>query len=347
MAVDLKALSAYLGLSPTTVSRALNGYTEVKLATRERVLQAAQELGYQPNRAARQIALGRSDAIGILHTTRSGGLADARFFEVMEGLSDHLERRNVDLFIVPAHPENELAVYERLIKSRRVDAFVVSRTQVDDARIQLLRSFDVPFVAYGRTGGRDDATDMAWLDFDNEAGMAEATRRLLDLGHREIAYIGAPSHLNFAVQRWAGFEKVMAEAGVPVRPDWRLEADLGRQDGYRAAQAFMKLPLRPSALLVDNYLSGLGAIRGLMDAGVRIGRDLSVIVYDFSREDSLLQDLVITSVDQPTFYDTGWKLGEMAMGLVEHGHLEQAHVLLKPVLVEGNSTAPRRLSSPD
>lgn len=337
MPVDLKTLSAHLGLSPTTVSRALNGYPEVKVETRDKVLKAAAEMGYQPNRAARQIALGRSDAIGILHTTGPGALADVRFFEVMEGLSDHLERRNVDLLIVPARAGTELAVYERLIRGRRVDAFIVSRTQVVDRRIELLQQHEMPFVAYGRTG---DCDHMPWLDFDNEAGMAAATRRLLDLGHRRLAYIRAPQTLNFALQRWQGFVGELSAVGLGLDAVRVIEADLNRQDGYRAAQELLASDPRPTAVLVDNYLSGLGAVRALVDQGIRLGTEMSILVYDFSAQDSLLQGLSIASVDQPTFYDTGWRLGQMVMELVEKGQLRQDHVLLAPRLVDGNSIGP-------
>ena len=110
----------------------------------------------------------------------------------------------MDLLLASARENSELRTYERLVKGGRIDGVIVARTHVVDARIDYLRQARIPFVAYGRTS---DCEDFAWFDFDNEAGTMLAVQELARRGHREIAYVQAPLHFNFAHQRHAGFRR--------------------------------------------------------------------------------------------------------------------------------------------
>ena len=128
MKVNLKMLSESLGLSQTTVSRALNGYTDVAEATRRRVKEAAAAMGYQPDPLARRLATGRTDTIGMVFPFNATEFGDHRFGEVVAGLTEGLAKHNMDLSIIPTRPESELETYARMIDSRRVDAFIVGWT---------------------------------------------------------------------------------------------------------------------------------------------------------------------------------------------------------------------------
>jgi LacI family transcriptional regulator len=167
--VNLKALSDALGLSRTTVSRALNGYDDVSEATRERVMRAARELGYVADPTARRLATGRADTIGIVYPFGAGDLGDPRFGEVVAGVTERLAERNLDFIIAAARPNAELDTYRRLVEGKLVDGLIVARTLVDDPRLAYLRSSAFPYVAYGRTRASEP---YAWFDFDNEAARA-------------------------------------------------------------------------------------------------------------------------------------------------------------------------------
>lgn len=336
--MDLKELSARLGLSQTTVSRALNGYSDVSERTRERVMAAAREFGYRPNGAARRLATGKADAIGIVYPTGSGDLGDPRFIEVVAGMTDRFAQAGVDVLIASARPADELATYERLLKARRVDGFIVPHTRMDDARIEHLLASGVPFVAYGRTakpGG------YAWFDFDNEAGTALAVQRLADLGHEDIAYVHAPLDLTFAHQRHQGFLRGLREA--KLKPDKRhlVEAVFSRRGGYDTMQALLKQEPLPSAVIVDNNICGVGVVRALLDAGLVLGRDISVIVYDGMPVDTILGTTAITAIAQPEANASGVQLAELMLGLVEGKPLQQLQVLWQPQLALGASDGPK------
>ncbi|KWA24466.1 LacI family transcriptional regulator [Burkholderia territorii] len=332
--VNLKALSDALGLSRTTVSRALNGYDDVSEATRERVMKAARELGYVADPTARRLATGRADAIGIVYPFGAGDLGDPRFGEVVAGITERLGERNLDFIIAAARPNAELDTYRRLVDGRLVDGLIVARTLVDDPRLAYLRSNAFPYVAYGRTQAADP---YAWFDFDNEAGARDAVRRLIGFGHRRIAMISAPLSLNFAMQRRAGYLAALREAGIDPDPALFVECAFTRDGGHEAAQALLALTERPTALLVDNNIAGGGAFRALADSGLRLGRDMSLIVYDGVPPD-IAHPHRVTAVVQPTGHATGRALADLMLGLLADGVC--GHRLEMPTIDAGDTDGP-------
>lgn len=334
--MNLKELSTHLGLSPTTVSRALNGYTDVSAATRQRVAEAAQQMGYQPDGAARRLARGKADAVGIVFPTGSGELGDPRFLEVVGGLTERLEQEGLDLLIMSAAPQREHNTFERLLRMRRVDGFIVPHTRMDDSRIRFLLQAQVPFVAYGRT---TLARDHAWFDFDNEAGSRLAVQRLLSRGHRDIAYVHAPPDLTFSHQRRQGFLAAMDEAGCAVSPGRLVEATFSRRGGYHAMQILLQAS-RPTAVIVDNNLSGVGVVRCLLDAGLVPGRDMAVILYDGEPADSIFDPLHITAIVQPEPHAAGVRMAELMIdALIGSKPVSELQVLWQPRLQPGESDA--------
>ncbi|HDR8949748.1 LacI family DNA-binding transcriptional regulator [Burkholderia vietnamiensis] len=334
MKVNLKALSDALGLSRTTVSRALNGYDDVSEATRERVMRAARELGYVADPTARRLATGRADTIGIVYPFGAGDLGDPRFGEVVAGVTERLAERNLDFIIAAARPNAELDTYRRLVEGKLVDGLIVARTLVDDPRLAYLRSSAFPYVAYGRTRASEP---YAWFDFDNEAGARDAVRRLIGLGHRRIAMISAPLALNFAMQRRAGYLAALREAGIEPDPAWQIECAFTRDGGREGVDALLAASAPPTALLVDNNIAGCGAFRALVERGLRLGHDMSLIVYDGVPPDVALPHRV-TAVVQPTGHTTGRALAELMLGLLADGVHGQR--LEHPVVEIGDTDGP-------
>lgn len=331
--VNLKMLSRTLGLSPTTVSRALGGYSDVSPVTRQRVLEAAQKLGYQPDTTARRLATGRAEAVGIVYPFADSGLGDPRFIEVVGGMSDELGNANMELLVAAARPQAELDTYRRLTSARTVDALVVANTRLDDERIRFLQERQFPFVAYGRT---NSATPHAWFDFDNQAGARLATERLLDFGHRRIGLIHAPVILTFAAQRLEGYCEALRAAGREPDPALMVEVPLNRTGAYDAARQLLALSEPPSAILVDNNLSGVGTLRAIVDSGRQPGRDLSLIVYDGVPADIPLPYRV-TSVVQPTGVESGRTIARLVLDLLAGKPIEQLQHLAQPRIEPGET----------
>jgi len=335
--MSLKKIAEELGVSLTTVSRALNGYPEVAKATREAVLLVAARHGHQTDARARGLALGRSDAVGIVFPMTPSDLGDPLLLEVIRHFSERLALAKLDLLIISASAEDEVAAYQRAIAGRRVDAFVVPRTRVSDARLALLQAEQVPFVAYGRSSAL--AAPYAWLDFDNLAGARMATQRLIDHGHQALGYLGAAPLYNFADQRFQGFAVALRDAGLALEPAFIQRCALDRNAGYAGMERILALPNPPSAMLVDNHLAGAGAVLAARDAGVVLGKDFSLIVYDGLEVDHSVLGKV-TSVYQPTPSLVGLTLAELLLARLRGDDPATLQRLRMPVLVDGRSDGP-------
>jgi LacI family transcriptional regulator len=334
--MNLKSLASTLGISKTTVSRALNGYPEVNVRTRERVLAAAKEAGYEANPLARSLAVGRTNVVGMVYQMLPNVLGDPMFLAAAGGMSQALEARKLSLIIAPVSAQNEMPTYEQLVRGKRVDGLIVSRTQVVDPRIAYLAKIGFPFVAHGRT-----TLDQpyAWFDYDNAAGMRTAVETLLGLGHQRLALISAPLRYNFACQRRDSFIACMGQAGLGIDPRHLHDNVLDRRSGYQAMQALLACSPRPTAVIVDNHLSGVGAIRALKDAGLEMGKDISIIVWG-SIEDSLVS-ANITTIDLPDTHLAGARVADMVADLVAGTPIAQLQELWQPVFVPGDTVGPR------
>lgn len=334
--MNLKSLAHALGISKTTVSRALNGYPEVNAHTRERVLAAAKEAGYEANPLARSLAVGRTNVIGTVYQLLPGVLGDPMFLAAMGGMAQALEARKMTLFIAPVSAQNEMPTYEQMVRGRRVDGLMVSRTQVVDERIAYLARAGFPFVAHGRT-----MLDQpyAWFDYDHAAGMRSAVECLLGLGHQRIALVSAPLKFNFAAARRGSFVASMGQAGLGIDPRHLVDGVLDRRCGYQAMQDLLACSPRPSAVIVDNHLSGVGALRALKDAGLALGKDMSIIVWG-GIEDSLVS-VNVTTIDLPDTHLAGARIADMLADLINGTPVDQLQELWQPVLVPGETVGRR------
>ena len=335
--MNIKALAKELGLSTSTVSRALNGYQDVNAQTRLRVQETANRLGYRADVGARRLVRGSAEAIGIVYSAAFEFLGNPQFLDMAGGLAERLNQDHFDLLLAVAPDDGDIDVYDRLFRGGRVDAVVVPNTRVEDARILHLMEKGYPFLAYGRTAYCDRH---AWFDFDNDRGSQMAVEHLLGLGHRSIAYIHSPLELNFAFQRHRGFAAAMQAANLPFPDTFQVGASSDRRSGLEAVKKLMDLPLRPTAIVVDNNLGGIGVLRGLLDAGLTLGVDVSVVVHGVIPSDTFLFGLDVTTVTQPTAHTTGVAMAEMVLQVCNSSQGSPLQQLRQPELVVGSTTGP-------
>ncbi|WP_417308246.1 substrate-binding domain-containing protein [Devosia sp.] len=275
--MKLKDLASELGLSPTTVSRALNGFPEVSEITRRRVSEAALRLGYRANSNARRLATGQSGAIGIVLPLGPAQNFGPHTSEFLSGLGERLAQFELDIVVAPLDDDDEMPVYTRLAASKRVDGVVLLSPSVKDPRIAGLNALRLPFVLHGRT-----ETDLphAWLDIDNIGAFHRATSHLIDLGHRHIALVNGPPHQTFAAHRERGYREAMLERGLVSNPALIGGGRLTDESGFRLAQRFLDQTPRPTAFLASSMMTALGVFRAIRSAGLELGRDISMIAHD-------------------------------------------------------------------
>lgn len=335
----LKELASHLGLSQTTVSRALNGYPEVNAETRQRVLDAARRYDYRPNASARRLATGRAGAIGIVLPTDRNMLLDPHYVEFQAGLGERLMKDEIDIVLSPSRSGDEMATYRRMAISSRVDAVILSSPTIDDPRIALLNEIGLPFVVHGRSATRHS---YAWLDIDNEGAFRHAAKHLLDLGHLRIGLINGETRHTFATDRERGFRAALAGHGIAADDRLIAEGIMTDETGYRITARFLAERPRPTALLVSSMMMSLGALRAIRAAGLELGRDISMIAHDdvipFLNPDAMVPTM---STTRSSIRAAGTRVAELLMELVADGRDPASIHELWPVdLVIRGSTGP-------
>ncbi|RDI62021.1 LacI family DNA-binding transcriptional regulator [Microvirga subterranea] len=272
----LKQLAQTLGLSTTTVSRALDGYSDVAPATRERVRAAAQAINYRPNSAARSLRRRRAEAVAVTLPLEPGRVGPPVFLNILAACSQRLAEEGLDLMLLPTtSPAAEMETYRRLIDGGRADAVIVVRTRLEDERVTFLKERGIPFVTHGRT---ERPEDHAFIDGDGESGFRDATRLLAALGHRRIAHISAPQALTFAHLRRKGWLGGLADEGLPDALEYAAQPN--EAGGYEAAKWLLDQPQAPTSLLCATDSIAIGALSALKERGLVAGRDVAVIGHD-------------------------------------------------------------------
>ena len=276
--VTIDDVARHVGVAKGTVSRVLNNYTDISDDTRKRILKAVQDLGYQPSATARNLKRGRQDTLGIVIPVGHGNGADPFLAEFIDGIARALDESGLDLLVTTAHSrEHVIATMKRLIARRKVDGFIVTRTEVDDPRIAYLTEQTFPFVTHGRTG---DPTGYAWFDIDNEAAFADGVRHLYSLGHERIGFIGGSPDLNFARQRRDGYRQGLEALGVRHDPELETLQAINEKGGFAGAETLLAHKAPPTALLCVTDALAIGAVQFCRELGLKAGSDVTVIGYD-------------------------------------------------------------------
>jgi LacI family transcriptional regulator len=327
--VTLKDIAKKVGRSVTTVSRALHDYDDVSSETKILVRQVAEELGYTPNINAQRLQSRRSDTIGFVIPTYGPRFTDPFFSEFLAGIGNTAARLGYDI-LVSTHPigEEELISYQRKVRSFRVDGFVIVRTRRHDARIEYLCESKFPFVSFGRVEGE---CLFPYVDVDNPLAMNLITRHLVELGHKRIAFIGAPDILMFAHIRLEAFRTALMENNLSLEDELTVFGDLTQKGGFEQAEKLLDLDEIPTAIVASNDLMALGAISAAQKRGLEVGKEIAIIGFDDVPQ-AELNHPTLTTIHQP-IYKIGTMACEMLIRTLAGDTLEEQNILLKPSLI--------------
>jgi DNA-binding LacI/PurR family transcriptional regulator len=279
MKVTIRQIAQKLNLSIAAVSRALDGYPDISAETRQRVLETAREMGYVPNRAARQLRRQRTDAIGFILPSGAPGFSEAFFTEFLIGMGDEAPRHRLDLLVSTAgsSPEREQDLYQDWVRSQKVDGFVLNRIRLNDWRVRFLAKNRIPFVALEHSL---DGIAYPCIEVDNVGGVAALVSHLCQRGFRRIAYIGGPEDLKIQVGRLTGYRQGLSDCGLAFVPEWVADGDLSASGGYQAARRLRWLPEPPDAFVCINDETAFGVLHAMHDLGLEIGRQVAVAGFD-------------------------------------------------------------------
>lgn len=336
--MNLKQLSDRLGLSPTTVSRALNGYPEVGARTRRRVIEAANRHGYVPNSMAKRLATGRAMAIGHVVPLSRHDMINPIFADFIAGAGAAYSDAgyNMVLSVLPADEQD--AAYRAMAAAHTVDGVMVHAPVERDPRIELLDGLGLPFIVHGRS---DSPIPHSWMDINNRGAFERATRYLIELGHRRIALLNGMETMYFARRRRLGFETALKAAGIDPDPGLVFAADMTEPYGYHTALGLLQSQDPPTAILASSLITALGVSRAIAHQGLTMGRDVSVIAHD----DALW--FLPNQGKVPMFTSTkssiraaGRRMGEMLIDRIEGRVGANQTELWEAEMIPGTSTGP-------
>ena len=261
--------------------------------------------------AARLVGFARAISDGVTNAYVSSVMVDAKY-----------RRRGIGRELI-----------RRLVEGRRTDGIVLARTQVDDPRIRYLAGSGIPFVVMGRT---ETTLPYAHVDGDGTAAFAQATRRLLALGHRDIAYIGAAPEFMFSELRRTGWAAAMRAASLS--PAISAHTAATEHGGLKAARALLASTPRPTAFLCATDRIAIGALRAIKEAGLAVGRDVSVVGHD-NLSASAFAEPALTTMELP-IPEVGARLAEMLIALIGGADAREFAEVWPVLPIERASTGP-------
>jgi LacI family transcriptional regulator len=293
----IQELAAKSGVSVATVSRALNGSSEVSDATRHRILELAHELDYTPSAAARTLVRRRSHVVGVILETGPGhpDLLHPFFQEVLVGLKHGAGRLGYDLLLFatdePGNGFGGTHSYLRRTGHHGVDGAIVLGFDGRDSEIEKLAESELPCVvvdadlAGPRTG---------FVMSENREGAALAVRHLRELGHERIATITGLLATRPGADRLEGYREELASLDLEPREEYVVEGDFYDESGYRGTKQLLELDEPPTAIFAASDLMAAGALRAANELDVRVPEDVAVVGFDDIGLASLIQPQLTT-----------------------------------------------------
>ncbi len=320
------------GVSYATVSRVLNNKDHVKPEKRQAVLEAAARLGYVANSQARSLAGGPSRVIGLLVQD----LGSSYTGEIIRGMDAELEAAGYDLMLYTTHRRQaKESAYVDAIARGLADGLLLILPRSPGAYLESLRRRHYPYVLIDHQGIGDYARSVGATNWQ---GAYDATRYLIQLGHRRIGFVTGAMELGCAVDRLAGYQAALTDHALPADVDLVYTGDFHRPAGFTGAQALLSLPDRPTAILASNDEMAFGVMEAARVAGLRLPDDISVVGFDDIPQASVVHP-PLTTVRQP-LEEMGRLATQMLLRLIAEPQLQTGRIALPTELVERQSCCP-------
>jgi LacI family transcriptional regulator len=326
MSLTLEDIARLSGVSRSTASRVINGDENVRAETRRRVLEVIQQNDFHPNLAARRLAAGRTNVIGLVIPTGVGTIfSDPYFSHLIQGVSAACNEKEFSVMLWLATPEYERRMIRRILGSGLVDGVIVSSTLVDDPLVNNLYESQMPFVLIGRHPN----LEIHSIDLDNVEGAKKATLHLAQSGYQRIATITGPKNMTAGNDRLDGYRQALAEYGLRGDETLVAEGDFTETGGYKAMQIL--LPHHPEAVFAASDMMAAGAIRAIRESGLRVPHDIALVGYD-DVPLALQVEPPLTTIRQP-IQEMGKLAFDTLIDMLQNPNNEKRHIVLQPELI--------------
>ncbi|MGW0609361.1 LacI family DNA-binding transcriptional regulator [Streptomyces sp. NPDC002788] len=337
--VTIKDVAARAGVSKGAVSLAFNHKPGLSEATRDRIFQAARELGWAPNLTARTLAGSRVDVVGlaVCRPARVLGL-EPWYMEFVSGVESVLAEHSCSLLLrLVRNLDEEVGVQEAWWRGRQVGGSILVDFRADDPRVDLVDRLGLPVVAVGHpclTGGLTSV----WTD--DATAVAEAVRYLAALGHRRIARVGGAADLGHTAIRTAAFDETAG--ALRLAGAWQVATDFSGDAGARATRSLLTAAAtdRPTAIVYDNDIMAVAGLSVAAEMGLRVPEEVSLLAWDDSQLCRLTHPTL--SAMSHDVHGFGAEVARTLFSVITGGE-GGSHPVPTPVLTPRGSTAPPKV----
>ena len=328
----IQELSERCGVSVSTVSKALNGYSDISEKTRDFVIKVANEMGYFPNANARALKLKKTYNIGVLFNTLSNlGFKNEYFAYILEAFKDEAARNGYDITFIEHNVGRRKMTYLEHCQYRHFDGVCIVCADFENEEVIKLANSDIPVITI------DYAFQKAYsIISDNYGGMKQLTNFIIRQGHKDIAFIYGVNTL-VTRNRIEGFMDAMEENGIKVVKDY-LRESLYRNTLMTEEQALklLKLPNRPTCIIAPDDTSAMGVVSAIRKSGLQVVKDISIAGYDGVDLQQYI-GVKLTTVKQER-ETIGCEAAKKLIQMIEDNiELSQDTIFMKQSLIIGNS----------
>jgi LacI family transcriptional regulator len=321
----LKDIGKEVGVSATTVSRALNNKPDISYQVKQKIKEVAERLGYSPNALARSLKAKKTSSIGVL----IADIADPFFAPIVKGIENTARQMGYSIILCDTGGEYEqekLAL--QMMLEKRVDGLLITPSQTEYGDILELKRKKVPFVLLGR---HFDLVESDYVITDEIKGAFSATDYLVKKGHKKILFINGPDYISSAKERLVGYKRALQEHAILFDKSLVREDALKMEDGYRIMKQILSSGTKFTAVFAYCDFVVLGIMQALEEAKLKIPEDIAIVGYDDVAFARFLQ-VPLTTVHIPKY-----ELGKEAMKLLKkkiEGEIQEPQaVILETKLV--------------
>ncbi|MGE1110397.1 LacI family DNA-binding transcriptional regulator [Priestia megaterium] len=318
----IKDIARVAGVSVTTVSRALNGYSDVNEKTRQKIAAVARELNYSPNTLARGLVMQKSKTIGLLVSGISRESVKDNFtFEVLCGVNERASTLGYDLILFNTNTMMQREkTYTQLCRERRVDGAIIQGIKKEDPYLKEVVESDIPCVLVDIPV---HSNSVGYVTTDNALGAKKAVEHLASLGHTHIGMINGHEDAFVSQERLNGYREALKECAFSFRSEWVVSGNFEEKKAEKAARELINRHKEVTAIFCASDLMALGALKACKELGLHVPKEMSIVGYD---------NIVLASYSSPNLTTVGQEVYQIGY--------EAADLLIE--MLEGKETNMRR-----
>lgn len=315
--MSLEEIARIAGVSKSTVSRVINKEARVSDITRSKVQAVIDATGYQPNRAARALANSRTQTIGVVVSNNIGIFFDSSFYfpTIIRGISESMTQRDYAmLLLLGKDNEDDVRFAKRIVRTQSLDGIILVSPAIGHPLIDEMLATDTKFVSADRIA-RDDNAPVNFITVENVASSCTAVNHLIKLGRKRIVMIAGSPEIIDTLDRIKGYKLALQDAGIPYDEQLLIGDRFSYDAGYEAIQYLLDNDIEFDGVYASQGNLAVGAVNALLDAGVRVPEDVSLIAFD-DLVDGMSSRIGISTMHQPV-HEKGRQLSNTLIDIVE------------------------------